>query len=140
MFGKIMVYLSLVVSVITAIVYFMSVKKPNLIRVGRYGYTFLTLIFVAISIYLLTNILQHNYQLTYIWEYSSNQLHDWFLIASFYSGQQGSFLLWGLMIVIFGLFLIPSASRHGYESIAMGLYASILVFVVLMLIFKSPFD
>lgn len=140
MFGKILVYLSLIVSVSSALFYFLSVKNKKFLKPGRYSYVFLTLIFVAISIYLLANILSHNFQFTYIWEYSSSQLHDWFLIASFYSGQQGSFLLWGLFIVIIGLFLIPSAKKHGYESIAMGLYSSILIFVVLMLIFKSPFD
>ena len=141
MLGKIFVYIGLIASITAIVSYFLSVRKGEKFAIiGRTAYYILTASIVVASIYLLANILQHNFQLSYIWEYSSKELHDWFLIASFYSGQQGSFLLWGLMLAIIGVFLIPSSKKFGYESTAMGFYSVILLFVVLMLIFKSPFN
>src|SRR5690606_4078387 len=92
------------------------------------------------SIYLLANILAHNFQFTYIWEYSSTELHDYFLVASFYSGQQGSFMLWMLILTIIGLILNQNTSKTAYQSVSMGIFTSIILFLAVILIFKSPFD
>ncbi len=81
-----------------------------------------------------------NFQYTYVWNYSSTQLPLHLLISSFYAGQEGSFLLWSLLMAIIGAALIPYAKKNGYESIAMGFYSMILVFILLLLIIKSPFN
>ena len=141
MFGKILVYITFALTAGSALVYLYSfLKKDAYNRLGSTLYYLATAGMVTISIYLLSNILAHNFQFTYIWEYSSLELSDPLLVASFYSGQQGSFLLWGLFISIIGLFLIPSARKYGYESIVLSIYSFILLFVVLMLIAKTPFD
>lgn len=141
MLGKILVYASFAFSAISALIYLYSfVKKEKFNQLGSIFYYLTALGVVGISLYLLSNILAHNFQFTYIWEYSSRELNDLLLIASFYSGQQGSFLLWGFFITIIGLFLIPSARKYGYESIVLSVHTFILMFVLMMLIAKSPFD
>ena len=140
MLGKILIYATVIFSILSTILYFLSDKKIELRKYAAWLYYATTLAVVAASIYLLANILANNFQFTYIWEYSSRELHDFFLIASFYSGQQGSFLLWLLIMVITGLFLMQAAKKHSLEAYAMGFYAFVLFFIALILIFKSPFD
>ncbi|PKL86596.1 MAG: hypothetical protein CVV22_00455 [Ignavibacteriae bacterium HGW-Ignavibacteriae-1] len=140
MFGKILIILTVLFGLLSTILYLVSYKKDHLRKLGRLFYYLMTAGIVGASIYLLANILGHNFQFTYIWEYSSTELHNYFLVASFYSGQQGSFMLWMIILAIIGLFLIQSTKNNGYESLAMGFFASIIFYVALILVFKSPFD
>lgn len=140
MLGKILIYATVLFSILSTILYFLSDKKIELRKYAAWLYYATTLSVVAASIYLLSNIIANNFQFTYIWEYSSRELHDFFLIASFYSGQQGSFLLWLLIMVITGLFVMQAAKKHSLEAYSMGFYAFVLFFVALILVFKSPFD
>ncbi len=142
MLGKVLIYMTVFFSGVSVISYLLSDKKSreNLLKIGSIFYYATTLSVVAASVYLLSNIMAHNFQFTYIWEYSSTELHDYFLVASFFSGQQGSFLLWMLIMSIIGLFLNRAAAKHGYQGMTMGIFASIIFFLALILIFKSPFD
>lgn len=141
MFGKIAVISTFAFSVIATIFYFLANRgNNNFLKIGRIAYYLLTAGMISISMYLLSNILSHNFQFTYIWEYSSRELPDNLLIATFYAGQQGSFLLWGVMLAIIGYFLMPYAQKKDYEPLVMGFYSLILVFILLILILKSPFD
>ncbi len=139
MIGKILIYISFVIALASAGAYFYSLKKENLQKTGRLLYYVMTGLIVITSGYLMVNILNHNFQFTYIWSYSSKELPLHLLISTFYAGQEGSFMLWTLMTVAFGAVLIPYARKKGYESAAMGVMSLIMVFLLLMLIFKSPF-
>jgi cytochrome c-type biogenesis protein CcmF len=90
----------------------------------------------AIMLYL---ILTHQFQYTYVWNYSSTDLPLSLLISTFYAGQEGSFMLWALYTAIIGVFLMHYASRKAYEPEVMSVYALILSFLMLMLIVKNPF-
>jgi len=141
MIGKIAVYIAVLLSFTTALIYFISYKKgENLAKTASMLYTLVVAILGFASIFLLSNILAHNFQYTYIWEYSSRELTDPLLVASFFSGQQGSFLLWCLILGVLGLFLYPVLRKHKYESLAMGFFTLILGFLTIMLIAKSPFE
>lgn len=140
MFGKILLYLVVLFGLISTIIYFLSDKNPKIKKIAHLFYYLMTASLVGASIYLLANILQHNFQFTYIWEYSSTELHDFFLIASFYSGQQGSFLLWALILSIIGLFLIQSLKNHNLESYSMAFYTLVVFYVAFIMLFKNPFE
>lgn len=141
MTGKILIYVSLLFSVLSIIFYAFSRKNPNLFKIlGSSAYFGMMAAFVGASIYLLSNILAHNFSFTYIWQYSSRELSDGLLIASFYSGQQGSFMLWALILSIIGMILIPYSRKHGYESVMIPIFTLTISFILIMLIFKSPFE
>lgn len=142
MFGNSLIYLTTFFAAFSVVGYFTSYyKKQNgLLKYSRWSYYGLTAGMIAVSMYLLSNIVAHNFQLTYVWEYSSRELPTNFLIATFYAGQQGSFLLWGLMLSIIGYFLLPFLKDEKYEALVMGFYSLIVLFVVTILIFKSPFE
>jgi len=88
----------------------------------------------------MSQIIDHNFTYTYVYNYSSKELPFSLLLSSFYAGQEGSFMLWALFFVIVGLFVRPYARKHGYESLVMGFYALILTFLLLLIIMKSPFE
>jgi cytochrome c-type biogenesis protein CcmF len=140
MLGKILIYLVTFSGLASALLYFLSYKKNNLTKIASILYYVMTALVVASGIYLLDNIFAHNFQFTYIWEYSSRELHDYFLFASFYSGQEGSFLLWMIILSVIGLLLQYSSRKNNYESLTMGFYISVILFLAVILIFKSPFD
>jgi len=140
MFGKFLVDLLFVLALGSTLTYFLSLKnKPKLEQTGRYLYYALAGGMVALSAYMMYNILEHNFQFTYIWSYSSKNLPLHLLISTFYAGQEGSFLLWTLLLSLVGIFLLPYARKHGYEPIVMGSYSLIMVFLLFIIIIKSPF-
>ncbi|HPD32994.1 MAG TPA: cytochrome c biogenesis protein CcsA [Candidatus Kapabacteria bacterium] len=140
MFGKIAIYIALVVSIILTYIFLTSKKDSKLLGIAQRFYVALPIIFLFASAYLLINILNHNYALTYIWEYSNNQLNTFLLITSFFSGQEGSILLWGTLISIFGLIVRGYARKYGYEEYVLGFISLVIVFITLLLVFKSPFE
>jgi cytochrome c-type biogenesis protein CcmF len=141
MFGTVAVWITFALAVISSVFYFLSEKKGNkYLKTGRIAYYGLTSGMIIISLYLLSNILSHNFQLTYVWKYSGTELPGNLLVACFYAGQEGSFLLWGLMLSLIGYVLMPYVSKKGYEPYVMGFYSLILIFVLFILIIKSPFE
>lgn len=142
MLGKIIIYILFIMATTTTGIYFYSeYKKDESFKLARKFYYALILGVVLISGYFLYNIFIHNYQFTYIWDYSSNELPPFLLFSSFYAGNQGSFLLWTLLFSLVGFFLIPYTKKHeGYEPLSMGFYCLILSFLLMILMIKSPFE
>lgn len=140
MFGKIAVYLALIISIGLTYVFFTGKKNSRLLGIASRFYLALPLTMLVIGAYLMFNILNHNYSFTYIWSYSNNQLNTFLLATTFFSGQEGSILLWGTLISIFGLFVRNYARKYGYEEYVLGFISLVVVFITLLLVFKSPFD
>lgn len=108
-------------------------------KVGRILLTLLAGGLVACASMLIINIIQHQFQFTYVWNQSSREMPLHLLIASFYSGQEGSFLLWTLLVSLIAVAVLPYAKRHGYERTSMALFGGILTFLTLLLVAKNPF-
>ena len=141
MTGKILIYISLFASLSSTIFYLIAANKEGVYqKIARLSYYALTASIVMVSMYLLSLILAHNFQYTYVWDYSSKELPNNLLTASFYAGQQGSFLLWGLLLTLIGYFLMPYAQKHNYENYVMAFYSLILVFIAVILVINSPFE
>lgn len=141
MTGKILIYITLFSSVCSTIFYLIAANKGGVYqKIARLSYYALTGSIVMVSMYLLSEILSHNFQYTYIWEYSSKELPNNLLTATFYAGQQGSFLLWGLLLTLIGYFLMPYVQKYDYENYVMAFYSLILVFITVILVVKSPFE
>lgn len=140
MLGQILIYVAFGLSILSGIFYLIAKDKPGLLKLGRFSYYGVTAVMLSISMYLLSNILSHNFQMTYVWEYSSTTLPTNLLVSTFYAGQQGSFLLWGLTLTLIGFFLIPYLRERNYEHITMSIFVFVISFILLILIFKSPFE
>lgn len=93
---------------------------------------------VASAFFLFDVILTHQYQYSYVAHYSSNNLPLLYLISAFWAGQEGTFLLWALMVSVMGwVFLRTSKQRDGY---AMSVVSAFSAFLYLLMIVKSPFE
>ncbi len=141
MIGRVLIYIAFVSALFAVIGYYLSFKgRKNLISKARLSYHVSAVTVILASAFLLYLILTHQFQYTYVWSYSSTDLSTPLLISTFYAGQEGSFLLWTFYISILGLFLMSYARRNGYEPEVMSVYSLVKVFLLLILIVKSPFE
>ena len=143
MLGNIFILASLIAGVFSVITYYYTFKGySNTLLLARRGYYLMTLFAAAASAFLLYLILSHNYQYSYVFDYSNSDLSFGLLLSSFFAGQEGSFLLWLLFSAVTGLFLIKNLSGDtARESSFMMIYTLIAVFLAVLIspILKNPF-
>jgi len=126
-------------TVVASIAYFRSMKNNNLLGIARTGFHLTTSTVFLASAVLLILIMKHQFQFHYVWSYSSRDLPLGLLMSTFYAGQEGSFLLWTVMVSIIGIILLSYTQKHKNESEVMGVYTTILSFLLLLLVVKNPF-
>lgn len=141
MFGKIIIYLS-AFSWLFSFLFFLFYHKSReskIFNFARSAYFIGISTIIIASIFLLYNILSHNFHLSYVWSYSSKKLPFYLLLSSFYAGQEGSFLLWSLWLSIIGIVFYFFASKRNLIGLPLSFFSFILLFISIILIFKSPF-
>ena len=72
-------------------------------------------------------ILNHHYEYHYAWSHSSNDLPVYYIISSFWEGQEGSFLLWQFWHVVLGFILIKIAKNYENPVMAVLSFAQVLL-------------
>lgn len=113
-------------------------RNPEKIRAARVGFYIMTALVSLASAYLIYLILAHQFQISYVYRYSSRDLPLGYLISTFWAGQEGSFLLWAFLTALMGLVLIKTARE--FESPAMLMINLIQGFFLIILIKASPFE
>jgi cytochrome c biogenesis factor len=137
--GNIAIIVGFIASLLGMAAYFRSIEQPRLIGVARTGFHVAVTTVLVSSLILLILIVKHQFQFNYIWAYSSRELPLGLLMSTFYAGQEGSFLLWTLMVSIIGIVLLIYTQKRDNEREVMGVYTSILAFLMMLLIVKNPF-
>ena len=92
------------------------------------------------SILLLVLILQHDFSNGYVYSYSDKSLPLYFLLSTFYAGQEGSFLFWVLCSAIISLILMSYTSKRKLEGYVMAVFMSTQALLLVLLLAKSPFQ
>lgn len=77
------------------------------------------------------------FEYKYVYSHSSSETELIYKISSLWSGQEGSFLLWALILSIMGFFLLYMKGK-GVKR-AFGIYASITSCILLMCFIVDPF-
>nr|BAL53333.1 cytochrome c assembly protein [uncultured Bacteroidetes bacterium] len=141
MLAQLIIHLCFGTALAVAIGYWIGTiqQKEAPTAVARTLYYVLVFLVMSASAILLVAIATHNFDFTYVQAYSSRQLGPPFLYAAFYSGQEGSFLLWMLLVSIVGIAVIEYSRSRGIEAETMAFYSLVLVFLSLMLVAKNPF-
>ena len=141
MTGKILVYLFFISGFLSCIFFFIThLGKEKFLKPARFLFHVSAIGVLSTAAYFMYLILSHQFQFAYIWEQSSTDLQLPLLMSTFYSGQEGSFLLWTTMTAIIGIFLLNYVSRGDrLEPQVMSIFTLILSFLGLILILKSPF-
>lgn len=142
MIGSIFLSLAFAMSLISCASYMRAMSRPSegAIRIGRYGFHGAVISFMIASAILMYFILTHQYQYTYVWSHSSNSLSRPLLMATFYAGQEGSFMLWTLLTALIGVFVLGYAQRVRYEPQVMSIFMLVLLCLLMILVVKSPFE
>ena len=101
-------------------------------RIGRAAWMVVLAGLVGASGILSHLLLTHQFQFAYVYEQTSLDLPTHFLISSFWAGQEGSFLLWTLMMGATGALLIRTAKR--YEAPVMTVVSFCVLFLISMVV------
>jgi len=143
MIGSIVLSLALASSLVAMVMYFLTYKGyQNTLNIGRIAYHSMAMLVIAASGILLYLILTHDYSYKYIYNYSSNDLRTGILAATFWAGQEGSFMLWVLLTTIVGIVLQNYSSKRGdLEPRVMSVFSLSTSFLLVMVspLFKNPF-
>lgn len=117
MIGSIVLSLALASSLVAMVMYFLTYKGyQNTLNIGRVAYHTMAMLVIAASAILLYLILSHDYSYKYIYSYSSTDLPKGILAATFWAGQEGSFMLWVLLTSIVGIILQNYSSKRGAQT------------------------
>jgi cytochrome c-type biogenesis protein CcmF len=149
--GPIFIYVAFACALTASGLYFTLHFKPgtrgkNLIKYARLFYHVSIVGTIGSAAFLLYLILTHQFQYTYVWDYSSRDLPLNLLISTFYAGQEGSFHLWAFLMAVLGIFLLAYTSHRDkdgkdrYEVQVMGIFALLQSFLLFILIIKSPYN
>jgi len=111
--------------------------RSDLIGFARSAYAAFATSIVASSAVLLTLLLQHRFDVSYVNSYSSRDLPLHFLISTLWAGQEGSFLLWCFWGALIGLVVWRSAKEQ--EAPVMIVYLATFLGLVAILCKQSPF-
>lgn len=143
MTGNILILLSILTGVFTIVMYYYTFKGySNTLKLARNGFYLMTVLVTAASAFLLYLILTHQYQYSYIFEYSNSDLSFGLLLSTFYAGQEGSFLLWLFFTVITGIIMIKYLSGSTRQEASFMIFFSLVaVFLAILVspLLKNPF-
>jgi cytochrome c-type biogenesis protein CcmF len=87
---------------------------------------------------LLAILLTHQFQYSYAARYSSRSLPLLYIISAFWAGQEGTFLLWALLVAVMGVIYMRGSGKH--DSTGMAVVSAFSAFLYLLMLVKSPFD
>jgi cytochrome c-type biogenesis protein CcmF len=115
--GHLFIVLSLVASLVATFCYFKSTREKNIEESERWKklarYAFITEIVSVFAIFaiLFYIIYNHLFEYKYAWQHSSRSLELKYLLACFWEGQEGSFLLWSIWHCILGIVLMRTGKH-----------------------------
>ena len=116
--------------------------NPDLVASARRTpYALLVVVTVA-SISLLAGLLRHDFNIQYVYQYSSRNLPTPYLISAFYGGQAGSLLFWVLVLCGFAAaaqWLTPRRYNYLMPYVAAVTSGVTLFFVTVSLFAANPF-
>ncbi len=131
--------LTFVALIISIASYYLYHKRGEdaLLKIARLGFYTATALIVLQSSMLMWGIINHKFEWMYVFSYSSRDLTLYYLISTFWAGQEGTFLLWLLLGSVYGLIIIRS--RKEDEPLVMSFMNLVQAFIVMILIKKNPF-
>ncbi|HCA80230.1 MAG TPA: hypothetical protein DEP53_10915 [Bacteroidetes bacterium] len=141
MVGTIIIWIATLASAFSVYAYYRSVSsQKRQLGMARNSYGVMVMAVLAASAALMMYILRHQFEYAYVWGYSSRALPLELLITTFWAGQEGSFLFWALCSALIGLGLMSYSRKRGNEAEVMTVYTVVQLFLLVLLIVKSPFQ
>jgi cytochrome c-type biogenesis protein CcmF len=146
--GKTAIILALIATIVSMLFYYIQSAKAKTSRkggtdsanrqLGRTAYYIMSAFVVLATGYLFYLFVSHQFQVRYVYQYSSSDLQFGLLISALWAGQQGSFLLWAMFNALLGIILLKKAGK--FEDHAMFFLNIIQLFFLVILVKASPFE
>lgn len=139
MIGYGAIFLALIMTCIACFSYFNShmaclTKPTSKNKGGRTPYYLSASLVLVAALYLLYIILANQFQFMYVAGYSSRDLPLVYKLSVFWAGQEGSFMLWLVFHIFFGIILNRKAAPG-----VMAVYSALQAMLLFILLAKSPF-
>ncbi|MGM0705444.1 MAG: heme lyase CcmF/NrfE family subunit [Bacteroidota bacterium] len=137
--GELFIITAFVACALSGITFFWAAQSTHAgerslwTRAGRWSWGAMTAGILVASGILWYLLLNHQYQYAYVYQQTSNDLPLRYLISAFWAGQEGSFLLWALMMCGTGGLLISYVKRR-YEAPVMAVVSLCQVALLSMLV------
>lgn len=137
--GAIIIVMAAAAMVIGAVAFYLAARgREGVFPLARAGYGYFTVLISLAGMLLFYYFVVGDYSYRYVYEYSSRSLPLFYLISAFWAGQQGTYLLWLMLLAYLGYYLLKRGGR--YTSWAMFFYSLINLFFLLILLILSPFE
>jgi cytochrome c-type biogenesis protein CcmF len=143
--GHLLVLISFASAITSGLGYFFSQKKEHLsdesnswLRFGRISFFVHSGAVFGVVLVLFSIVYNQMYEYFYAYDHSSNDLQVQYMIACFWEGQEGSFLIWIFWNVLAGILLIWKSKT--WECSVMSIFALLQVILTSMLLGVVFFD
>src|SRR6187399_138267 len=136
--GHLFVITSFVTALVTAFSYFKStaaveIEKKNFwLTNGKTGFYLHTIAVLGICVTLFVIIANHYFEYHYAYSYSDLKLPSYYLVSTFWNGQEGSFILWMFWHAVLGMVLI--FTNKFWEAPVMTVFALVQAFLASMIL------
>jgi len=141
--GYLALILALIASIYSAIAFIPGRRHPALAHSARSS-LLVACGLVSISVAVLTYaLLTHNFQIEYVYSYTSRDLSLAYLLSALWAGNDGSLLLWVWLLSLFAVVVVLQKRDIGRELVP---YASSIImvtqtfFLILLLSVANPFQ
>ncbi len=137
--GNLALFLAFAMMIISGVSFLLTaLGRKNLFELGRKAYS-LQIVFVVFAAAILYYLFfTHDFSVKYVFEYSSSDLPFFYLLSSFWGGQEGTYLLWAVLSSLFGLFILYRAKQ--YTNWGMFFHSLVHLFLFSVMVFAlSPF-
>ena len=140
--GNILIALAFTGALLSGVSYYFSFKRigeesswKKLARTSYFLHAFSVFGILGLIYYLIFN---HRFEYYYVWQHSSTTLPWQYIFASFWEGQEGSFLLWTFWHVILSFFIIKKGGT--WEGPVMVTVCLVQAFLISMILGVHIFD
>lgn len=138
--GTCLLWLALIFTSGTAVVYLMAARQRSTTRLhnlGRGLYVLSVAVITAMAAIFLGLILKNDFSIRYVALNSSKDLPLNYKVSVFWAQQQGSFLFWAFCSGILGLWVMRKAGE--FETWVMVIWATMQALFIVLLLSDSPF-
>lgn len=136
--GHLFVITAFVTSLVTAFAYFKAAttedlgKKSAWLLNGKVGFYIHAVAVLGVCVTLFTILTNHYFEYHYAYNYSDRKLPSYYLVSTFWNGQEGSFMLWMFWQAVLGLVLIHT--NKFWEAPVMTVFALVQAFLASMIL------
>lgn len=135
--GHLLIIISFITSLVAAAGYFIATNKNEIgkgswIRFARYAFLVHGVAIIGVAATLFYIIYNNYFEYHYAFSHSSLNLATEYMIASFWEGQEGSFMIWAVWQALLGFVIIKTNKK--WEAPVMTVFATVQAFLASMIL------